>query len=343
MRVGYVAPTSIAAVNGGIRIQAVNTIAQIQQLDIEAVLLSPWEKIEDQKPDLVHIFGATVENVGITDSLKAMGIPLVLSPVFYSNRGASFIKNALRIEKLGSVLGSGIRSDYSVKAQLCNQADLVLPNTTEEARLIEKGLSIPGTKIQVVPNGVEERFSKADSKLFIEKYDLRDFVLFVGQAGAPRKNVVELLKISSDIDVPVVIIGSFYNDAYGVHCRNLAKQNKNVHLFESMDHDSDLLASAYAASKVFVLPSLYETPGIAALEAGLAGANIVITKNGGTKDYFESHADYIDPKSSSSLLRGIISALKKENNQLLKNHIINNFTWEKVALQTADHYKALIL
>jgi len=43
-----------------------------------------------------------------------------------------------------------------------------------------------------------------------------------------------------------------------------------------------MLASAYAACDVFVLPSMFETPGIAALEAGLAGAKIVITKYGGT-------------------------------------------------------------
>ena len=37
------------------------------------------------------------------------------------------------------------------------------------------------------------------------------------------------------------------------------------------DHDDPLLASAYAAARVFALPSWFETPGLAALEAALAG------------------------------------------------------------------------
>ncbi len=34
-----------------------------------------------------------------------------------------------------------------------------------------------------------------------------------------------------------------------------------------LDHDDPLLASAYAAARVFALPSWFETPGLAALEA----------------------------------------------------------------------------
>ncbi|MEX0720665.1 MAG: glycosyltransferase family 4 protein [Balneolaceae bacterium] len=342
MRVGYVAPASIAAVNGGIRVQALNTIEQIKALGVEPVLLSPWQKLEEQNIDLIHIFGATVENVGISDQLKGLKIPTVLSPVFYSNHGSSFIKNALRLEKLSSVLGTGIRSDFSVKAQLCGQSNMILPNTSEEARLIEDGFLIPQNKIHVVPNGVEERFADADPALFSEKYKLKDFVLFVGQAGAPRKNVMNLLKAAEEIEAPVVIIGSFYKDNYGLRCKQLALKNDHVHLIESIEHNSEMLSSAYAASKVFVLPSRYETPGIAALEAALAGANIVITKNGGTKDYFTSHAVYIDPDSLSSLSEGINKSLKKEKDDLLKQHILTNYTWNKVAQQTVAHYKTLV-
>jgi len=39
-----------------------------------------------------------------------------------------------------------------------------------------------------------------------------------------------------------------------------------------LPHDSEELQSAYAAAKVFVLPSNFETPGLTALEAGLAAA-----------------------------------------------------------------------
>ena len=38
-----------------------------------------------------------------------------------------------------------------------------------------------------------------------------------------------------------------------------------------LDHHDPLLASAYAAARVFALPSWFETPGLAALEAGPGG------------------------------------------------------------------------
>ncbi len=342
MKVGYVSPMSVAAVNGGLRNQALQTTKHITSFGVDPYLISPWDDIKKMDLDLIHVFGASIENVGIVDSIKAMGLPLVLSPVFFSNRKASFIKSALKLERLSSAFGSGIRSDFSVKAELCGKADIVLPNTAAEAELIRDGFSILDDHIQVVPNGVEQKFAEASPELFTETYGLKDFVLFVGQAGAERKNVVKLLEVAPDIDVPVVIIGSLYSDEYGNKCKALAEQSGNVTLIDTLDHDSELLASAYAASSVFVLPSQFETPGIAAMEAALAGSKIVITERGGTKDYFDGYAEFINPDSSKSILNGINKALAKEPSEGLRDYILENYTWERVAKLTAKQYKKLL-
>jgi|AntRauTorckE6833_2_1112554.scaffolds.fasta_scaffold05148_6 glycosyltransferase involved in cell wall biosynthesis len=342
MKVGYVAPISIAAVNGGIRTQALSTIQHIKAFDVQPFLLSPWDDLHALELDLIHVFGASIENVGIADQLYSLGIPFVISPVFYSNRSAKVINRAIKIEKLGAIAGQGIRSDFSVKADLCAKANLVLPNTSDEFRLIEQGFSISPTKIEVVPNGVEDRFAESNPDLFIEKFGIKDFVLFVGQAGAPRKNVRKLLEVASSLDTKLVIIGSFHEDDYGNECKSMAAGSKNVVLIDTLEHHSELLASAYAASKVFVLPSMYETPGIAALEAALAGSNIVITQYGGTKDYFEDHAEYIDPNSTSSILKGLQIALEKKASEELSDNILDTFTWQKVSQKTFDQYKRIL-
>ena len=342
MKVGYVAPMSIAAVNGGLRTQALQTIAHISNYGVEAVKLSPWDDLEKKSLDLVHVFGATIENVGIIDQLYAQQIPIVLSPVFFSNRSAVVIKRFLNIERLSKTVSDALRSDFSVKAELCAKANLILPNTTEEAKLIESGFSIASKKLKVVPNGVETYFSEASPDTFVEKYGLKDFVLFAGQAGAERKNVIKLLEVASEIESDIVIIGSFYENEYSKKCVFLAEKAENVTLIETLEHDSELLSSAYAASKVFVLPSQFETPGIAAMEAALAGSNIVITEKGGTKDYFDGFAEFIDPHSTASVLKGIRNALSKESSKHLKNHILNNFTWDKVAEKTSEQYKVVM-
>ena len=341
MKVGYVVPMSVATVNGGVRTQASFTIQHIKEFGVEPVLLSPWEEIKPASLDLVHVFGASVENSEIIPKIQELNIPVVLSPVFYSNRKASTIRNVIHLEKFLFRFGSGVRSDFSIKASLCNRANLLLPNTSEEANLIMEGFEVPKPKIEIVPNGVEKRFSEATKDVFVKEYGIEDFVLFTGQASAPRKNVIQLLRIAPDLDVPVVIIGSFSKDAYSKECLSLAKKATNVTLIPTLDHHSEMLASAYAASKVFVLPSQYETPGIAALEAALTGSQIVITERGGTKDYFDDYAEYINPESSKSLLKGIQNALSKPASDL-KEMILYKFTWDKVAQKTATQYQRLL-
>ncbi|MFB0510011.1 MAG: glycosyltransferase, partial [bacterium] len=105
--------------------------------------------------------------------------------------------------------------------------------------------------------------------------------------------------------------------------------------------NSEMLASAYAACDVFVLPSFYETPGLAALEAGLAGAKIVITKYGGTDEYFGDYAEYIDPKKVQSIYQGLVRALAKKKDRILAEHIRTNFLWEKSAKKLIEIYTTI--
>ena len=337
MKVGVIAPLAIAAVNGGVRTQVMQTTSHLQNLGVEIQFISTWDR--SIEVDLVHVFGAGPDTLGIIKSVKALGIKTVLSPVFFSTRSASTIALSLKIEKLLSIFGSGIRSDFGIKAEACQLVDLVLPNTSEEADLIVKGFGVPASKIQVVPNGVESRFAEASPRLFVEEYGLKDFVLFTGQAGAPRKNVLKLLEAAPEIDAQIVIIGSLYEDEYGKKCRQLAEVSGNVTFIETLEHDSELLASAYAACRAFVLPSLYETPGIAAMEAALAGTTIAITLHGGTKEYFGKEAEYLDPQSSISIARAVNNSIKRPISEGLKKHILENYTWEKVAARTLEMYQ----
>ena len=72
----------------------------------------------------------------------------------------------------------------------------------------------------------------------------------------------------------------------GIYDKCVKEAGSNVKFLGDLDHSSDMLRSAYAACDVFVLPGWFETPGLAALEAALAGAKVVATKGGSTKEYF---------------------------------------------------------
>tara|TARA_R110000868_G_scaffold396971_2_gene669424 strand:- start:2574 stop:3587 length:1014 start_codon:yes stop_codon:yes gene_type:complete len=336
MKVGFIAPLEIAAVNGGVRTQALQTANALKKLGVEIEFISPLQESIDV--DLVHIFVAGPSTLGILKRCSELGIKTVLSPVFFSNRTSSIISSSLKVEKLLSWFGSGIRSDFGIKAEACRIADIILPNTSAEAELIAKGFSINLSKISIIPNGVETRFTSATPDLFIQECNLKDFVLFVGQAGAPRKNLIKLLEAAPLIGSKIVVIGSLYDDEYGRECKALATKAGNVLFIPTLGHNAELLASAYAACDTFVLPSLFETPGIAALEAALAGAKISITNRGGTSDYFKDFAEYLVPESVQSIAEAINKSLLKEKNTELKDHILENFTWKNVAINTLKCY-----
>jgi glycosyltransferase involved in cell wall biosynthesis len=145
----------------------------------------------------------------------------------------------------------------------------------------------------------------------------------------------------NDTDIPLVIIGaplpgqSYYYEI----CKKEA--GNNIHFLGHFDHDSELLASAYSAARVFALPSWAETPGISALEAGLAGCNVVITNRGSTTEYFKNFATYCNPGSVRSIRNAIIEAYNRERSEELRNHILANYTWDIVAQKTLDAYELI--
>jgi glycosyltransferase involved in cell wall biosynthesis len=227
-------------------------------------------------------------------------------------------------------------------AAICSWAQAVLPNTTDESELFIKGIGVHTDRVKIVPNGVEERFASAKSELFIKTYGIKDFILNVGHVGPERKNVYRLIEAIEGIDRPSVIIGRIEDSPEAKRCLVRAKQNQRLLVLDNISHDSELLASAYAACSVFALPSQFETPGIAALEAALAGARIVITKYGGTKMYFGEDAEYVEYKSVPSIRQGILRALEKPSSEQLRERILKSFTWKTVAEETKKVYGSVL-
>ena len=188
---------------------------------------------------------------------------------------------------------------------------------------------------------MEERFAHGDPSLFTGTYGVGKFILYVGHIGHERKNVLSLIRALGAIDHPAVLLGPVLKNAYGNECVRQAAKYKQIHVIDGISHDSDLLASAYAACSVFVLPSFFETPGIAALEAALAGAKVVITPHGGAREYFGDSAVYVDPHSVNSIRSGVLSALRADPTYSLREHVRSHFLWGSVAKRTAAVYRSI--
>ncbi|NPV13599.1 glycosyltransferase family 4 protein [candidate division WOR-3 bacterium] len=337
MKILFGSFSAITTLGGGVETQVRSLANALRQKGIEVELFDPWKRYNLKEFDFFHLFGANLGTYHFGRSIKNTGVKLVVTPIFYSRSNPKKLRFYL-------MLGTGLRkyggfwSEHLFCKELCEMAELVIVNTKAELNLIEQGLGVSREKMQIVPNGVDKRFAYASPELFIKEHGLRDFVLYVGHIGWGRKNVLPLLKVLRKTGLKAVLIGPVLNNTYGLQCLKIVAETPSIKLIPGLAGDSPMIESAYAACDTFILPSLYETPGLAALEAGLAGAKICITKYGGTIEYFGENATYLDPKKEKSIEEALITTINKPKTTALQKHIKDNYTWDKCAAKLLDIY-----
>lgn len=359
MKVLFVTCQHSFQVYGGVEVQMLGIREHLERNGVKVKLFNPFEdNLADY--DIIHLWrplGNPLDSAILLNTAKKVGMKVVVSPIYWKpwKPVLSFEGNRMQF-KLGSLIkilissfiqksgnDLGFASIYKFHTTILRSADLLLPNSWSEGHLIINAFNVNPGRIFPVPIGVEEKFANAEPDQFINKYGVRDFLLFVGRIE-PRKNVLNLIKVfnRTKLETQLVIVGHTSDEEYYKNCLKAAEGNKNVIFCGFLSHESDLLTSAYAAAKALVLPSWYETPGIVALEAGLAGANIAITKIGGTTEYFKDLAFYIDPTRTSSILKALIDSWRHEYTSKLKDYILKNYTMDKVAIKTLEAYKKVL-
>lgn len=347
---------------GGVEVQMLGLRDQLKQFGIKVKLFDMYnDSIGDY--DILHMWrplGNPLDALNLANIAKKNGVKVVVSPIYWKNYNwepvLSFEEHRIHF-RLKSLLRNMIssfvqrgRSDLGFDSihwfhrYVLRNADLLLPNSWNEGHLLVDCFKVDSKKIHPVPIGVDEKFARAKPDKFVDKYGINDFLLFVGRVER-RKNVLNLIKAykRTRLETELVVIGDPSNKEYLEECLKATEGDKNVIFCGFMPHDSDLLSSAYAAAKALILPSWYETPGIVALEAGLAGANIAITKIGGTTEYFKSLAFYIDPYKMSSIEKALVESQLKEKTSDLREHILNNYTMEKVAKRYIEAYEKTLI
>ena len=336
----YVYPSAFQNPGGG-EILLLKTKEYLEKLGVRVRLFDLWND-RLREGDLLHVFGSVKEALGLMEVAKSKGVMIVHSPIIWYNW-----QSALRIsyswrERLLCTLRQAIKSLVpavpSGRKKMIQLADLVLAGSEMEAGQIERYFLIPRSRIKVVTYGAEERFEKTGKELFESKYGLRDFVLTVGRIE-PRKNQLNLIRAMKQINRALVIIGGpvSHHQGYYEQCRR--ESGSNVRFLGHLPPDSEELRSAYAACDVFVLATWFETPGLAALEASLAGAKIVITREGSTREYFKDFVDYVNPADVGDISNKIQFALNRSKTEELKNHVRQNYLWQSTAKKTFEAYQ----
>jgi len=335
------APSTAFQSPGGGENQLVQTGRYLEARGVEVRPFSPWTDRLD-RAKLLHLFGMSREGLQLAKLARAKGIPVVLSPICWIEPRAMAALASDRIGRLAN------RAKWRLKAlmprlpswrrDLLRVADIILPNSRAEGDQLVRWFGADLGKIRAVPNGVEERFAHADPTAFRQAYGPGEFVLYVGRIE-PRKNVLGLVEGVRPTGLPLVLIGDALPgcEGYAARCRRAGAGF--LRWLPRVDHDDPMLESAYAAARVLALPSWFETPGLVALEAALAGTAVVITPHGCTREYFGDRVEYARPDGRVEIGRAVAQAWQAGPDPSLASHVQAHYLWSEVARRTAEAYE----
>ncbi|MFH1257067.1 MAG: glycosyltransferase [Candidatus Diapherotrites archaeon] len=327
---------------GGGEVQLLKTREALEKLGgVKIDFFDGKQRLSDYA--LLHNFSIAGDCLETVKNAKKAGLKVAVSTIYWPQNEYA-LKERIPLHKKVKKIAYSFTANlgFSKAKEIISLADALLPNSQAEAEILRKEFGAEKGKIFVVPNGADEGFANAKPEEFWERFGFKDFVLYVGRIE-PRKNVLALIKAAKLAGKELVIIGDApeHTKDYYAECVKEAAGGK-VHFLGRIGNESSLLASAYAACGVFALPSWYETPGLSALEAGLAGAKVVITDRGCTREYFGNNAFYANPADEKDIAEKIEKAFSAKKSSELKQRIQENFLWENAAEKTLEAYRKIL-
>lgn len=204
-------------------------------------------------------------------------------------------------------------------------------------------------KTHLVLNGVDhKRFRQIGKRSAIMRrvsdslnFDSGSTILTNGRL-IPQKGQIFLLRAFAELvnkeheDLNLLIIGDGYlKNSF----RKFAKNNR-IHNRIAIKYGigDDMLPYYYNASKLFVLPSLYEPAGLALLEALSCETPSIITRVGGMPEIAKDSALYVKPKDYYSIKKRIKYVLENEEPAARiarkgRRRITRYHDWDKIAKQ----------
>lgn len=326
---------------GGLQIQILETIAALKRLDIQVELINPnQDKLADY--DLVHVFSAINGNYRLVEAAKGVAKSVVISPLIrpdwtkYTGFRERFLDRLV-----GKLSGWHIHTTYREIDFCLQSSDFIVALGEVEKKSIVDAFSVASNKVNVIPNGIPQRFSETSPDLFTEKYGLEPgFVLCVAAINS-HKNQLALVQALQDVSRKVVLIGQCLETDQGYLDKIL--EFPNVIYLGALDYQDPLLASAYAAAGVFCLPSQSEVMPLSVLEALATGTPVVVTKHHCMDVSSMSEAlEEVEPNHYEQIRSAVCKFLVNSVSPEQCREKVSHLSWDGVAQDLSDVYRSLI-
>ncbi len=220
---------------------------------------------------------------------------------------------------------------------ILKRARVLLPNSHAEARMLERfGVELSG-RLAIVVNATDAPSAHAERGA--AEALPASFLLSVGRIE-PRKNQLALLRALRGMELPLVLVGGIGKHHASYYSKLVSDSGmRAIHVSPRARPQLDAL---YSTCEAHIAPAWYETPGLASLEAAAAGARIVTTDRGGTREYFGAEATYLDPSDDASIRSAVERALARPRSEALRERVSREFCWERAAAQTVEAYRTAL-
>jgi len=208
--------------------------------------------------------------------------------------------------------------------------------------------------IIAIPNGVDlKMFNPANRPLYRDRLRQKhgisrsDLVLMFAGGDWERKGVpyiIGALSLLTRPDVKLVVVGSGDRKFYG----QLAELKQVGERIIFISHSSNLW-EYYAASDVFVFPTIYEPFGLVIVEAMASGLPVITSRVAGAADVIIDEVNGLllrDPSDVNDLAAKIElllsdAKLRKTMGERARE-TAENLSWDRVAQKTIDVYDRIL-
>ena len=243
-----------------------------------------------------------------------------------------------------------------VEKELMASADHIVAFSPHERDAMVRLYQADATRIGLIPCGVDlSMFRPLDQQEVREKLGLNGekVLLYVGRIE-PLKGLELLLHTAAQLQTfeqirVLVVGGGVGRDQEIDRLRELAKSLNVDKVFDFIGRvDQQDLPLYYNAADVCVVPSFYESFGLAALESMACGTPVVATRAGGLSTIIQhGRTGYLKawrcPEAFASSLEMIISSRNLQHSMgLAARRRAEGLSWDNVAGQIAGVYDSLI-
>ncbi len=336
MKAVFVAQLPFSLAFGGAEVQVLRTADALRAIGVDVELLDPWKP--SFEGDLLHCFTSEYQLAELVAHATGRGIPIVTSSIFLPKRGPAFYRVWRHVDGL-----MPLKTSFGMRRLVLRDSDAIIALTRREAGDLEAFFGARPERIHVLGNGTDDRFFTTSPDEFVSRHGRRDYVLCVGSLER-RKNQGRLLQAVDGIDLPLVLIGPAYakEPDYARDVQAAVARRGSAAWLGELPQDSTLLASAFAAAKVFVLPSLTEGQPLSALQAAAAGANLVVSDLPYLREAFGDYAWYCDPRSPASIRRALLDAYRAPRGARYTSRPAWLLSWRDVGLRLREIYESVL-